>query len=81
VDHTQRIDDRGGVHPELDNEGEEDGEVAILGGHGRYKDTKAETETSEHDNHRKENGNADEDVDKYRSCGDDHTHVYGCTTT
>ena len=33
-DHTQGIDDGGAVHPELDDEGEQDAEVAVFGGHG-----------------------------------------------
>lgn len=39
---AERVDDRGGVHPELYDEGEEDLEVAVFGGHAGDEDAEAE---------------------------------------
>ena len=40
-DHAHGVDNGGGVHPELDDEGEEDSEVTVLSGHRGDKDAKA----------------------------------------
>ena len=48
--HAEGIDDGGAVHPELDDEGEEDAEVTVFGGHGGYQDAKAQAESGKHDN-------------------------------
>ena len=46
--HRDGIDDGGGVHPELHDEREQDGEVAVFGSHGRHQDAKAEAEACQH---------------------------------
>ena len=45
---AEGIDDRGGVHPELHDEGEEDLEVAVLGGHGADEDAEAQRQAGHH---------------------------------
>lgn len=52
---TEGVDHGGGVHPQLYDESEQDGEVAILGGHRRYDDAKTERQACQHqDQHRKQ---------------------------
>ena len=46
---AQRIDDRRGVHPELDQEGEKDLQVAVLGGHRGDDGAEAQGQAREHD--------------------------------
>ena len=45
---TERVHDRGRVHPELDQEGEEDLEVAVFGREGGDDGAEAEGETRNH---------------------------------
>ena len=54
VSLAQRIDDRRGVHPELDQEGEEDLEVAVFGGHRRDDGAEAQGQACEHDDEERE---------------------------
>lgn len=61
--HAEGIDDGGAVHPELDDEGEEDAEVTVLGGHGGYQDAKAQAKSGKHNNHKDEKDNENENVD------------------
>ena len=41
--HAQWINDRRGIHPQLDDEAKEDGEVTVFGGHRGDEDAEAET--------------------------------------
>ena len=54
---TQRINDRRSVHPELDQEGEEDLEVAVFGGHRGDDGAEAQGQARRHgDQHREQQG-------------------------
>lgn len=45
---AERVNDRGGVHPELHNEGEENLQIAVLGGHRRDDGAKTEGQARQH---------------------------------
>ena len=54
---AERIHDRGRIHPELDQEGEQDLEVAVFGREGRDDGAEAEGEARDHqDEDREEKG-------------------------
>lgn len=55
-DHADGVDDRGAVHPKGDDEGEQDGEVAVFGGHGGNQDAEAQAEAGYHDDEDGEQG-------------------------
>lgn len=80
-DHAEGIDNRGGVHPELDNESEEYGEVTIFSGHRGDENAEAKTETSEHDDHHGDDKDGNEDVDKHGGTWDNHTEMNVGTAT
>ncbi len=46
--HAEGIDNRRGVHPELHNEGEEDGQVAIFGGQRGDQDAESQAQPRDH---------------------------------
>ena len=46
--HAEGIDDRRGVHPELHDEGEEDGQVAIFGGQRGDQDAESQAQPRDH---------------------------------
>jgi len=46
--HAQRIDNGGGIHPQLYDEAEKHGEVAIFGGERRHDDAESQSQSGEH---------------------------------
>lgn len=46
--HAEGIDDRRGIHPELHDEGEEDGQVAIFGGQRGDQDAESQAQPRDH---------------------------------
>ena len=62
--HAQGIDDGRGIHPQLHDKREQDGEVAVFRGHGRDQDAKAKAQTCQ----KEDKGREQEDITVGADC-------------